>query len=134
MNDLKNKSLFILIILFLILTTLNSFFVYNQISGMATAEVYFTVVAAPTEEIEEKKIEEEITGHGSGILIRVLPCQENWTCTRWTNCNDDDLETRICYDWNKCETTEHKPLENKSCIVEGPLFDMKSNLIKNKIR
>ncbi|MFH1456049.1 MAG: hypothetical protein ABIF40_03810 [archaeon] len=131
MDNLKNKNLLILIIVFLIITTMNSFFVYNQISAMATGEVSLTVVAAPTEEIGEA-IEEEITGRGSGILNRVLLCQENWTCTHWANC-DNDQEIRICHDRNKCETTKHKPIENKSCIVKGPLFDIKSNLIKNKI-
>jgi hypothetical protein len=55
----------------------------------------------PTEE------EEEIT-EGSTI------CQEEWTCSDWSVC-EDGLQTRTCEDVNNCGTRSNEPFSTQPC-------------------
>jgi len=43
-------------------------------------------------------------------------CQEVWTCTDWSDCQNS-VETRICNDANNCGTTDKKPILSQSCVV-----------------
>jgi len=45
-----------------------------------------------------------------------IVCEENWSCTYWSECIDG-MRTRKCTDSNKCGTTTNKPSESQSCIV-----------------
>ncbi len=42
-------------------------------------------------------------------------CEENWTCTEWSECSPDGIQTRTCVDVNECGTEENKPEEERSC-------------------
>ncbi|MCW1297029.1 MAG: hypothetical protein OH319_05095 [Candidatus Parvarchaeota archaeon] len=50
------------------------------------------------------------------------PCQENWTCTSWSDwsdcINNVQTRTRTCNDLNNCNTTKNKPneTETRPCI------------------
>jgi hypothetical protein len=55
-------------------------------------------------------------GGGGGGSSR--SCQEVWTCAEWGDCLNNDTQTRICSDTNKCGTTSAKPIESKSCCLE----------------
>ena len=44
-------------------------------------------------------------------------CVENWQCTSWTTCTNNQ-QTRTCTDINNCGTTINKPLEIQSCISQ----------------
>jgi len=46
-------------------------------------------------------------------------CTTNWTCTDWSECSNNGLQTRTCVDVNDCNTTEGKPVENQSCTFEN---------------
>jgi len=41
-------------------------------------------------------------------------CPEDWTCTEWSDCIEDE-QTRTCTDNNNCGTIENKPNEIKDC-------------------
>ena len=43
-------------------------------------------------------------------------CQEVWTCTDWSACQNG-IQTRICNDVNNCGTTAKKPILSQSCVV-----------------
>lgn len=43
-------------------------------------------------------------------------CVENWVCTVWSVCGEDDLQTRSCVDSNKCGTQKIKPKETRECV------------------
>ena len=45
-------------------------------------------------------------------------CAENWVCTDWNNCNSG-VQARTCTDQRKCGTVSVKPLEQRSCSVNG---------------
>ncbi len=45
-------------------------------------------------------------------------CEERWTCSAWSTCADG-VQTRLCYDSNKCNTFNEKPLEVRNCEA-GP--------------
>jgi hypothetical protein len=44
-------------------------------------------------------------------------CIEMWNCTRWVppECPRDKMQTRECYDLNRCGTEERKPEERRTC-------------------
>lgn len=48
----------------------------------------------------------------------VVPCQEDWSCTVWTDCAEN-IQTRACTDRNVCGTTVNKPAETIGCAVGG---------------
>jgi hypothetical protein len=51
-------------------------------------------------------------------------CEESWDCTEWSSCING-TQTRTCTDLNKCNTTELKPAESKSCESPFSGFDFK---------
>jgi cysteine-rich repeat protein/parallel beta-helix repeat protein len=44
-------------------------------------------------------------------------CTESWTCTTWSDCEDDE-QTRTCTENNDCGTEDNKPDETQECEVE----------------
>ncbi|MBT7241552.1 MAG: hypothetical protein HN878_03615 [Candidatus Diapherotrites archaeon] len=42
-------------------------------------------------------------------------CTENWNCTNWSNC-DNNNQTRTCTELNQCGTDTNKPIENQTCL------------------
>lgn len=42
-------------------------------------------------------------------------CSEDWSCTEWSVCTEDDVQIRVCNDNNKCGTENNKPAEEKAC-------------------
>ncbi|MCK4553058.1 hypothetical protein KAT80_02550, partial [Candidatus Pacearchaeota archaeon] len=44
-------------------------------------------------------------------------CTENWDCTNWSTCINNE-QTRTCIDLNDCGTTEDKPEESQTCVIE----------------
>ena len=47
----------------------------------------------------------------------VQGCQEKWTCTKWSECNNN-IQTRTCTDENNCGTDLYKPFESQPCVTE----------------
>ena len=52
----------------------------------------------------------------SGPLIVPTTCEEDWTCTEWSDCAND-TQTRICTDLNECGTNNSKPTEIQECVI-----------------
>jgi len=50
-----------------------------------------------------------------GGEVTVTPCIENWSCTDWSACINNQ-QTRTCMDANACGTTVSKPVESQNCI------------------
>jgi len=46
----------------------------------------------------------------------VLPCEENWQCTPWSDCVGG-IQTRECFDLNDCGTTYNKPATTQACEI-----------------
>lgn len=46
--------------------------------------------------------------------INFVLCNENWNCTEWTTCSNNE-QTRTCTDRNSCETTYSKPATSQTC-------------------
>ena len=48
----------------------------------------------------------------------VIPaCREDWICGEWSSCANE-VQTRMCADWNKCGTKENMPSEQRACAKE----------------
>ena len=45
-------------------------------------------------------------------------CVENWSCTSWTECQQDEAQTRICTDLNSCGTEDNKLPETQPCVYD----------------
>ncbi|RLI90268.1 MAG: hypothetical protein DRO65_03035 [Candidatus Altiarchaeales archaeon] len=45
-------------------------------------------------------------------------CQENWSCTEWSECIEG-IQSRKCIDLNNCGTTIHKPPTVRKCETKG---------------
>ncbi|MFC1768800.1 Ig-like domain-containing protein [Nanoarchaeota archaeon] len=46
-------------------------------------------------------------------------CTENWMCVGWDECIDG-LESRVCFDVNRCGTEESKPATDRECEIQVP--------------
>ena len=51
---------------------------------------------------------------GCNPLTSLTSCIEEWTCTSWSTCPNNQ-QTRTCIDSNNCGTTDNKPKITKSC-------------------
>lgn len=49
-------------------------------------------------------------------------CEEDWTCTEWSECEDGEMN-RVCTDVNLCGTVKSKPLERQGCVVIETLVE-----------
>jgi hypothetical protein len=47
-------------------------------------------------------------------------CSANWTCSEWSPCSSQGIQTRVCTDQKKCGTTANKPAETQSCTYTPP--------------
>lgn len=54
-------------------------------------------------------------GGGGSSSYEPIECTENWTCTDWSVCGEDRVQTRICTDLNACGTILEKPEIAKMC-------------------
>ena len=55
---------------------------------------------------------------GGGFLV-LPPCTEDWSCTGWSECFPEGIQTRTCTDLNECGTEEDMPEEIRTCEIEG---------------
>ncbi|MBR9705662.1 hypothetical protein GOV14_01380 [Candidatus Pacearchaeota archaeon] len=42
-------------------------------------------------------------------------CVENWSCNNWSECDDQNVSIRTCFDQKKCNSVENMPAFSKSC-------------------
>lgn len=54
-------------------------------------------------------------------------CTENWDCTSWNECNENNLQTRTCNDLNECGTIINKPDETQDCVYYRNYYDINNN-------
>ena len=59
-----------------------------------------------------------VAGGGGGGFIPT--CTENWSCTEWSACSEEGIQTRVCRDLNNCGTTKNKPAETQTCTYVAP--------------
>tara|TARA_Y100000310_G_C20700529_1_gene829387 strand:- start:6394 stop:8199 length:1806 start_codon:yes stop_codon:yes gene_type:complete len=52
--------------------------------------------------------------HGNQCITTDDFCTENWECSEWSSCSNDQ-KTRTCNDKNICNTTFIKPIESSTC-------------------
>ena len=50
-------------------------------------------------------------------------CVENWSCEDWSECTEQETQTRTCTDSNSCGTTENKPSITQSCTYDEPCIE-----------
>ena len=55
------------------------------------------------------------TGSGGGYI-----CNEEWSCTEWSDCFLDGLQVRTCTDLSNCGSHIGMPTEEQSCIYMLP--------------
>ena len=77
------------------------------------------IVDSSTIQGSNQVIEARILAEKTARIIsnETLPCQEDWTCTAWSDCVDG-TQTRTCTDNNACGTTTNKPSESQACGIE----------------
>ncbi|MBI2659825.1 hypothetical protein HYX07_01560 [Candidatus Woesearchaeota archaeon] len=61
----------------------------------------------------------------SGAVIKEN-CVPQWECTDWSECSDNNVQSRICKDKMNCGITINKPLETQSCILTESQIKKKS--------
>ncbi|UCC91714.1 MAG: hypothetical protein JSV39_00360 [Candidatus Aenigmatarchaeota archaeon] len=47
-------------------------------------------------------------------------CEEDWTCSEWSECSPEGTRTRNCADLEDCGTTIDKPAETQTCVYTPP--------------
>ncbi len=55
------------------------------------------------------------TTRTTGGTIGPGGCSEDWTCTGWSECSSEGLQTRTCEDQNDCGTEKDKPAVMRTC-------------------
>lgn len=77
-------------------------------------------------------------------LTNSAACTENWTCSSWGSCSNNQ-QTRTCTDNNNCGTTINKPITTQNCVssvssqqnctdYEGAInYSIKGQIIKSGI-
>jgi hypothetical protein len=65
--------------------------------------------------------------------IEGLECEEKWSCTNWTICDIDEIQTRTCIDRNDCGTFELKPIETQKCVYTPTCEDNVKNGLEEGI-
>lgn len=54
-------------------------------------------------------------------------CTPKWSCTEWSACPPDGIQTRSCTDSNGCGTSSGKPEETQSCTYMPPYQPCNNN-------
>ena len=49
-----------------------------------------------------------------------LICVEQWSCSGWSECPEEGVQTRSCTDLNHCGTTSNMPALSQSCEYQRP--------------
>lgn len=53
--------------------------------------------------------------------VAIKLCEENWTCSSWSECSLKDKMTRTCVDENSCGTAKKTPSTSMNCVrLEEP--------------
>ena len=65
-------------------------------------------------------VETGIWSEGATQNVNLSICEEDWTCTEWSECYPNGTQTRTCTDQNECGTEENKPAETQDCEYEEP--------------
>jgi hypothetical protein len=52
-----------------------------------------------------------------------LGCTEDWLCSEWGACSQEELQTRTCIDLNECGTAVYKPSEMQVCSYDNPVTE-----------
>lgn len=47
--------------------------------------------------------------------INEMRCIENWDCNDWSDCNQENTQSRTCIDLNECDSTKNKPRIVQDC-------------------
>ncbi len=75
-------------------------------------------------------------GPGAGTTPSSGPgpggCTEDWTCTAWSECSIENLQTRTCTDDNRCGTTRNKPAVVQGCVYPVRNMEISINEINVK--
>jgi len=58
----------------------------------------------------------------------VEKCQEEWTCTDWSECKDG-IQTRTCTDENNCGTDLYRPFESQPCTTVGETEETSEGIV-----
>ncbi len=53
------------------------------------------------------------------MLLSYQYCIENWDCSNWSECNENNSKSRICNDLNECGTSINKPEETENCTYSS---------------
>ncbi|MBN2042449.1 MAG: carboxypeptidase regulatory-like domain-containing protein [Candidatus Aenigmarchaeota archaeon] len=59
-------------------------------------------------------------------------CTERWTCTAWSECPIEGLQTRTCTDDNRCGSTRDKPAVVQGCVYPVRKMEISINEINVK--
>lgn len=51
-----------------------------------------------------------------GLDSTCLDCDEDWSCTGWSECVNGE-QSRVCIEENECGTTDHKPAQEQVCAI-----------------
>ena len=85
---------------------------------IVAANIYTIYDDATYDRITEKEkpvvVEEEVAD------IIKPDCMELWSCGDWSDCSDENTQTRECVDENECGTQTIAPVLTKNCIYEAP--------------
>lgn len=93
----------------------------NNSFGTSERNVTFAVVAPPVDDEGNGNGGNGNGGNGGGgggIGEGGGLCQITWSCTEWTN-TEDQCGTRVCDDINTCGTNTNKPQEIITCPDKG---------------
>lgn len=57
--------------------------------------------------------------------INEIACTEDWNCTKWSVCSENELQNRTCIDLNDCGINVNKPVLVQSCnYIEEPCDEL----------
>ncbi|MBR9675675.1 hypothetical protein GOV05_01565, partial [Candidatus Woesearchaeota archaeon] len=72
-------------------------------------------------------------GADGSKIIDSFACEEDWYCSDWSVCYENETQSRTCTDLNACQTINDKPPVLQECIFEGDCFDGVQNGLEEGI-
>lgn len=84
----------------------------NYVWGRLDHLSLFGILGSPSKEVVYLT---PPSGGGGMTIYTSRKCEENWTCTEWSECING-TQTRTCTDLDDCGTTENKPAESQACV------------------
>jgi hypothetical protein len=64
------------------------------------------------------------------VQVTSTTCTENWSCTEWSECTNEN-QIRTCTDQNYCGRTIEKPIETQECKETGKIQESPEEVTKN---